>query len=80
LIAPGIRINSWEILSVDPSGRRACCECCCGAVRIIAVDALASGLAAASCGCQPIAPAQSAALRQEAEQQRRWHDLRWRCR
>jgi hypothetical protein len=34
-IVPGMKFGAWEILSVDPSGRRACCSCVCKAVRIL---------------------------------------------
>jgi hypothetical protein len=50
-VIPSQHIGNWEILNVEPNGRRACCSCVCGSVRIIAIDALISGTAAVSCGC-----------------------------
>ena len=70
-IAPGQRVSNWEILSLDPGGKRACCSCTCGAVRILSVAALLDGTASPSCGCQQLSRGQSDALRREAEQQER---------
>jgi hypothetical protein len=47
-ITPGQRIGAWEILSVDPSGRRAACSCVCKTVRILSVAALHDGTASPS--------------------------------
>jgi hypothetical protein len=78
-ITPGQRIGAWEILSVDPSGRRAACSCVCKTVRILSVAALHDGTASPSCGCQQLSPAQQQALRAEAEEQERQRDLKnWR--
>jgi hypothetical protein len=75
-ITPGQRIGAWEILSVDPSGRRAACSC---AVRILSVAALLDGSASPSCGCQQISREQQQELRAEAEEQERRRDLKnWR--
>ena len=49
-IIPGQIIGNWEILNVEPNGKRACCSCVCGTVRVVSVDALLSGAVAASCG------------------------------
>jgi hypothetical protein len=49
-IIPGQIIGNWEILNVEPNGKRACCACSCGTVRVVAVEALVSGTAAESCG------------------------------
>jgi hypothetical protein len=78
-ITPGQRIGAWEILSVDPTGKRAACSCVCKAVRILSTDALLNGTAMPSCGCQQLSPAQQQALRAEAEEQDRRRDLKnWR--
>jgi hypothetical protein len=42
-IIPGAKIGSWEIPSVDPTGRRACASCSCGVVRILSIGALLDG-------------------------------------
>jgi hypothetical protein len=71
---PGMRIRNWEVLSVDPTGKRITCRCRCGAIRVVALTALESG-ACTSCGCRPLTLAQRSELR--AEQARRaldeWH-------
>jgi hypothetical protein len=64
-ITPGQRVGNWEILSVDPSGKRVCCACVCGTVRILSVAALLDGTATPSCGCRPLTPAQRSELRAE---------------
>lgn len=48
-LAPGTRFGSWIVLSV--SGRSATCACACGTVRVLSVNAIASGEATMSCGC-----------------------------
>ena len=40
-ITTGTQIGNWQVLGVD--GRRAHCSWSCGAVRVIAVDALRTG-------------------------------------
>jgi hypothetical protein len=73
-IVPGMRIGNWEILSVDPTGKRITCRCRCGVIRVVSLTALESG-ACRSCGCRPLSPAQRSELR--AEQARRALD-EWR--
>jgi hypothetical protein len=68
-IVPGRRVGNWEALSVDPSGKRACCSCVCGTVRILSVAALLDGTATASCGCRPLTPKQREELRAEQARQ-----------
>jgi hypothetical protein len=78
-IVPGMRIRNWEVMSVDPNGKRACASCVCGAVRILSVAALLDGTASPSCGCRQLSREQGDALRREAEQQeRRREQKRWR--
>ena len=69
--------GSWMAISADATGKRAGCCCVCGNVRVIAVEALASG-ATTSCGCQKLAPEQSQRLRDEAARRRLWRDQDWR--
>jgi hypothetical protein len=76
-ITTGATTNGWQILSVD--GKRACCSCSCGAVRVLAISSLLDGTAAPSCGCAPLSSRQIAQQRGETEQQRRQRELRnWR--
>jgi hypothetical protein len=78
-IVPGQRVGAWEIISVDPNGKRVCCSCVCKAVRILSVAALLDGTASPSCGCQQLSREQQRMLRAEAEQQQRRRDLKdWR--
>jgi hypothetical protein len=78
-ITAGMRIGNWEVLSVDPTGKRACCGCVCETVRILSTAALLDGTASPSCGCQQLSRQQSEVLRQEAEkQQRRCEQKDWR--
>ncbi len=67
----------WTVISADATGKRAACRCVCGTVRVIAVEALASG-ASTSCGCQTLSPQQARALRDEAARRRLWRDRDWR--
>jgi hypothetical protein len=74
MITTGTKYRSWDVLSVSPDGRRACCGCgVCGTVRILSVAALTEGSAPPSCGCAPLTLAEAAALRPElrAEAERR---------
>jgi hypothetical protein len=78
-IAPGAIIGNWHILSIDPSsGKRACCRCVCGSVRILSTAALLDGSALPSCGCQQLSREQQHKLRAEAEEQERRRDRDWR--
>lgn len=67
----------WTVVSADATRKRAACRCVCGTLRVIAVEALASG-ASTSCGCQRLAPDQSRALRDEAARLRLRRDQDWR--
>jgi hypothetical protein len=76
-IIPGMRIGNWEVLSADPTGKRACASCVCGAVRILSVAA--HGTASPSCGCRQLSREQSDALRREVELQEQRRDQKlWR--
>jgi hypothetical protein len=75
----GQRVGNWEVLPVDPNGKRACCSCACKAVRILSVAALLDGTASPSCGCRQLSREQSDARRREAEEQeQRPEQARWR--
>jgi hypothetical protein len=78
-IIPGQVIGNWEVLNVAPNGRRACCLCVCGNVRIVAVDALITGTVADSCGCQNVSNDFAfLRARYDAGQRRREMQQRWR--
>jgi hypothetical protein len=44
-ITPGQRIGAWEILSVDPSGKRAVVNCPCQNTHVFSTEALLNGTA-----------------------------------
>jgi hypothetical protein len=73
----GKRFGSWMVISADATGKRAGCRCICGTVRVIAVEALASG-ASTSCGCQKLTPDQRRALGEEATRLRLRRNRDWR--
>jgi hypothetical protein len=76
-ITAGAKIGSWEILSVDPTGRRVCVGCPCGGVHIFGADALRNG--SATCAAMPMSTTQRAALRDERDRRQRLRDQRdWR--
>ena len=78
-IIPGQVIGNWEVLNVEPNGRRACCSCVCGNVRIVAVDALITGTVADSCGCRKVSEENLAFLRAAYDAWQRRRELqRWR--
>jgi len=73
----GTTVNHWRIVHV--AGRVATCQCCCGAIRTIAVAPLADGTASPSCGCQPMTPLQIETQREEVEREVRQRELKnWR--
>jgi hypothetical protein len=76
-IAAGARARYWQILLVDPTGKRATCRCRCGEIRLVAVVDLQSG-ASSSCGCLLLSPVQRRAISEAKaeQQQRRNHDWR----
>ena len=77
MIAPGAKLDGYEVLSVDPTGKRVCVGCPCGAVHVVGTDALLSG--SVLCSAFPWTPQQIAQRRDEADQQQRQRDLRnWR--
>lgn len=45
-VLPGRRAGPFEVLSVDPTGRRACVSCPCGGVHIFSTESLLDGSAA----------------------------------
>jgi hypothetical protein len=60
-IIPGQRIGHFEILSVDPTGKRVCVGCPCGNAHIFGVETLLNG--AASCAAMPLTVEQEKARR-----------------
>jgi hypothetical protein len=64
----GERYGHWQVLGADALGRRIACRCTCGAVRIVAVAALKSGVNT-SCGCQAPTPENRKAFRETQAQQ-----------
>ena len=46
------RFGRWAVINTDTVGKRALCRCDCGALREIAIAALADG-STTSCGCGP---------------------------
>jgi hypothetical protein len=72
-VTPGARVGHWRVLGLD-GHRRATCQCRCGNIRVLAVDALASG-ASTSCGCAPPTAEAARKARVEAEQHRRVREL-----
>ena len=76
-IIPGTIIRGFEILSIDPSGKRVCVGCPCGGVHVVGLDALHGG--AVVCAAVPLTLEQIAEQRTEAARQQRRRDLRnWR--
>jgi hypothetical protein len=73
-IIPGQRIRGFEILSVDPTGKRVAVGCRCSAVHIFSVEALLSG--SAICSAMSPTAEQIAALRDEATHRRRRREQR----
>jgi hypothetical protein len=72
----GARFGHLLVVGLDASGKRAACQCVCARVVTIAVEALEAG-AMRSCGCKPLPPEQSRALRAEAGRRRRQRDRGW---
>ena len=76
MVISGKQFGAWTVIKTDASGKRATCLCICGAVQLIAVEALADG-SSASCGCVALSPKRLAALRAAAVQQRRRRERDW---
>jgi hypothetical protein len=73
----GTTIRGFEVLSLDPTGKRVCIGCRGGAVHVASTDALLSG--EFICAAAPLTPEQVERQRTEAERQRRRRELRdWR--
>jgi hypothetical protein len=51
-IAPGQRVNGFEVLSIDPIGKRVCVGCPCGGAHLFGVEALLDG--SAMCNVMPL--------------------------
>lgn len=79
-ITPGTRIGAWQVLSVDPLGKRAVVVGCgCRTPHIFSCEVLRDGTA--MCHAAPLTAAQRELMRNEAEadKRRRRLDLkRWR--
>ena len=43
VLKPGDHINGVEVLSLDPTGKRACVVCPCGSTHLYSVEALIAG-------------------------------------
>ena len=73
----GAIIRGFEVLSVDPTGKRVCVGCPCGGVHVVGLEALRGG--AVVCAAAPLTPEQIAEQRTKAERQRLRRDLKsWR--
>jgi hypothetical protein len=59
--APGQRIHGFEVLSLDPTGKRVCIGCPCGNEHIFGVEALLAG--SATCAAMPLTAQQQKARR-----------------
>lgn len=78
-IIPGQWLHKFQVLSVDPTGKRACVSCACGSVHVFSAEALLSGTA--MCSAVPLTSVQREAMRDEieADERRRRLDLKnWR--
>jgi hypothetical protein len=71
---PTRRIGHWSVLSVDSSGKRATCQCVCGRIHVLGVEALELGITT-SCGCRPPPLQNREAFRLEQSRQKRQRDL-----
>ena len=75
--ATGATIRGFEILSVDPTGKRVCVACPCGGVHVVGIEALRGG--AVVCAAVPLTPREVALQRGEADRRKLRHELkRWR--
>jgi hypothetical protein len=61
------------VLSIDPTGKRACVACRCGGVHVVSVEALRGG--AVVCGAIPRTSKQIAQQRSDTDQHRRQREL-----
>lgn len=75
-ITPGAKVGSFEVLSVDPTGKRLCVGCRCGGVHIVGAEAWRSG--SVLCSAVPLTAEQVDALRSETEHQQRRRERDWR--
>jgi hypothetical protein len=64
-IAPGLRFNGFEVLSVDETGKRVSVMCACGNAHTLGVEALLNG--AARCPAVQSKPGRVDALHNEAK-------------
>jgi hypothetical protein len=71
---PGPFFGSWEVLSVDETGKRATARCVCGRIHVLGVEALELGITT-SCGCRPPPLQNREAFRLEQSRQKRQRDL-----
>lgn len=78
-ITPGMKLGggAFEVLSLDPSGKRCVVGCACGGTRVFSTEALVNGTA--TCGAIPPTVEAVRKARIEAKQQQRARDLKnWR--
>jgi hypothetical protein len=66
-VLPGRRVGPFEILSVDPNGRRAIVGCRCGSTHIFSTESLLAG--AAACAVLPPTKAQREQMRAAIREQ-----------
>jgi hypothetical protein len=71
----GKRVNHWNIISVDQTGKRVVAQCQCGAVQQIAASALHKTRCA---NCQPVSAAQRKEIREDETQRRARRERDWR--
>ena len=74
----GTTIRGFEVLSLDPTGKRVCIGCRCGAVHVASTDALLSG--EFICAAAALTPGQVELARRSREEAARQRGLRvnWR--
>jgi hypothetical protein len=68
-LAPGQRVGPFEVLSLDPGGKRAVVACPCGGVHIFSVESLLAGVAA--CPVLPLTPQQREQMNTEIRKRNR---------
>ncbi len=71
--------GSWTVVCLDVTKRRATCQCRCGAIRIVAVEALENGVST-SCGCVAMTRERIQAMKDEtaARRRQREQNVDWR--
>jgi hypothetical protein len=62
----------WTVVGADETGKRITCRCRCGAVHVVALDALDDGTSS-SCGCRPLSRRQ----RSNRAAEQKWRQLQF---